>query len=160
MIFGPPGSGSFHHKAKIAGKTLISTVLWLLNEFWSLKNDVNVPLFRIRIRMFLGLPDPHPDPLVRGMDQRIWVRIRIRTKMSRIHNTVFFVRYLLSKYRPIATNLRLKIKVKWRDPIRTAVHRKHICYYSGLRLLSAAVVGSLSRPWEQRVITLIMAVIT
>ncbi len=30
-------------------------------------------------------PEPHPDPLVRGMDPRI----RIRTKMSRIHNTAF-----------------------------------------------------------------------
>ncbi len=31
------------------------------------------------IRMFLGLPDPHPDQLVRGMD----LRIRIRNKMSK-----------------------------------------------------------------------------
>jgi hypothetical protein len=30
--------------------------------------------------MFLGLPDPHPDPLVRGTDPKI----RIRTKMSQI----------------------------------------------------------------------------
>ena len=35
--------------------------------------------------MFLGLPDPHPDPLVRGTDPR--VQIRIRSKMSRIPNT-------------------------------------------------------------------------
>jgi hypothetical protein len=35
--------------------------------------------------MFLGLPDPHPDPLVRGMDPKI--RIRIRKKMSQISNT-------------------------------------------------------------------------
>jgi hypothetical protein len=35
--------------------------------------------------MFLGLPDPHPDPFVRGTDPRI--RIRIRTKMSRIPST-------------------------------------------------------------------------
>jgi hypothetical protein len=33
--------------------------------------------------MFLGLPDSHPDPLDRGTDPEI----RIRTKMSRIHNT-------------------------------------------------------------------------
>ncbi len=26
------------------------------------------PVFRIRIHMFLGLLDPDPDPLVRGMD--------------------------------------------------------------------------------------------
>jgi hypothetical protein len=30
-------------------------------------------------------PDSHPDPLVRGMDPRI--RIRIHTKMSLIRNT-------------------------------------------------------------------------
>ncbi len=63
-------------------KTLISSVLWLLNNF--------LPMFRIRIwsrriRMFLGIPDPHPDPLVNGTAPRI--RIRIRTKMSRIPNT-------------------------------------------------------------------------
>jgi hypothetical protein len=41
------------------------------------------PVFRIRICMFLGLPDPHPDPLDRGTDPRI----RIRAKMSRIQYT-------------------------------------------------------------------------
>jgi hypothetical protein len=50
---------------KIARKTLISTVLKLLYDFLSLKNDVYVPVFRIR-SMFLGLPDPHLDPFVRG----------------------------------------------------------------------------------------------
>jgi hypothetical protein len=39
--------------------------------------------------MFLDLPDPHPDPLDIGTDPRI--RIQIRTKMSRIHNTAIFV---------------------------------------------------------------------
>jgi hypothetical protein len=38
--------------------------------------------------MFLGLPDPHPDPLDRGTDPRIRICIRIHTKMSRIHNTL------------------------------------------------------------------------
>ncbi len=32
-------------------------------------------------------PDPNPDPLVRGMDPRILIRIRIHTKMSWIRNT-------------------------------------------------------------------------
>ncbi len=35
------------------------------------KNAENVPVFRNqirRIRMFLGLPDQQPDPLVRGTD--------------------------------------------------------------------------------------------
>ncbi len=34
------GSGSFYYEAKIVRKTLISTVLWLLYYFLSLKNDV------------------------------------------------------------------------------------------------------------------------
>ncbi len=57
-FFGPPGSGttsrrygswsgsgsgSFYHQAKIVRKTRILTVLWLLLDFLSLKNDVNVP---------------------------------------------------------------------------------------------------------------------
>ncbi len=72
-VFGPPGS--FDHQAKIVRKkTLISTVLWLLYDF--------LPLFsirKLRIRMILGLPDPHPDPVDRGTDPRI--------RMSRIQNT-------------------------------------------------------------------------
>ncbi len=56
VYFGPPGSASeaviistiririlFHKQAKKLRKTLISTVLWLLYDFLSLKNDVNVP---------------------------------------------------------------------------------------------------------------------
>jgi hypothetical protein len=42
-VFGPPGSGPFYHQAKIVKKTLIPTVLQLLLDFLSLKNDVNVP---------------------------------------------------------------------------------------------------------------------
>jgi hypothetical protein len=54
-VFGPPGSrsgsirqrygsGSFYYQAKIVRKkTLIHTVLWLVLNFLSLKNDVNVP---------------------------------------------------------------------------------------------------------------------
>jgi hypothetical protein len=51
-IIGPPGSGStsqrygsgsFYHQAKIERKTLFPTVLLLLLDFLSLKNDVNLP---------------------------------------------------------------------------------------------------------------------
>jgi hypothetical protein len=51
-VFGPPGSGSisqrygsgsFYRQAKIGRKSLISSALWLLFDFLSLKNDVNVP---------------------------------------------------------------------------------------------------------------------
>ncbi len=66
--------------------------LWLLHDCISLKNDVNLPVFRIRIRTrrihkFLDFPDPHRDALVRGTDPRIRICFRIRTKMSRIRNT-------------------------------------------------------------------------
>ncbi len=37
------GFGSFHHQAKIVRKTIIFTVLCLLNDCSALKNDVNVP---------------------------------------------------------------------------------------------------------------------
>ncbi len=66
--------------SKNSKKTLDFCCLWLLHDFWSLKNDVNVPLFRIR--MFLGLLDPHSDPLVRGTDPRIRISIRIRTTIQ------------------------------------------------------------------------------
>jgi hypothetical protein len=58
-------------------------------RFLSLKIDVNVPVFRIRIRrirIFFGLPDSQLDPLVRGTDPRI----RIRANMSLIRNIGFF----------------------------------------------------------------------
>ncbi len=65
---------------------------------WTLKYDVNVPVFRIC--MFLGLPDPHPHPIrwseVWTMDARIQIRIRIRTKMSRIRNTPSYCCWLPS----------------------------------------------------------------
>ncbi len=88
------GSGSCHHQAKKVRKTMISTVLWLLYDNLSLKNDVNVPLKSNKQKNLLFFcwrleghwrkeQDPDPDPLVRGMD----LRIRIRTKRSRILNT-------------------------------------------------------------------------
>jgi hypothetical protein len=77
-----------------------------LFEFLSLKNDVNVASkshkqkkIVLKNLFFAGIlkvndenrririqdPDPNPDPLVRGMDPRI--RIRIHPKMSWIRNT-------------------------------------------------------------------------
>jgi hypothetical protein len=46
------GSGSFYHQAKIVSKTLIPTVLRLLFDFLSLKNDVNVPSKRNKQKNF------------------------------------------------------------------------------------------------------------
>jgi hypothetical protein len=40
-----------------------------------------------RIRIQDPDPDPNQDPLVRGMDPRIRIRIRIHSKMSWIRNT-------------------------------------------------------------------------
>jgi hypothetical protein len=37
------GSRSFYHQEKIVKKTLIPTVLWLLYDLLSLRNDVNLP---------------------------------------------------------------------------------------------------------------------
>ncbi len=62
------GSGSFHHQAKIERKTLISTVLRFLYDFFSVFRN------RIQICMYLCLPDPHPDPLDRVTNRRIRVR--------------------------------------------------------------------------------------
>ncbi len=63
-IFGPPGSwftlqgygsGSIYHQAKIVRKTLIPTVLWLLLDFLSLKNDLNVPSISNNIKFVFAL---------------------------------------------------------------------------------------------------------
>ncbi len=93
-VFGPPGSGSgsisqrygsgsgsgsFFHKAEIIRKTLISTVLWSLVDFLSLKNYVNKPsksntqknLFKL---VFVGV--------LMVNDENSRIRIRIHTKMS------------------------------------------------------------------------------
>ncbi len=82
-------SGSSHHQAKIVRKPLISTVLRLLYDFLSVKNDVNVLSNSIKqTKLFLVLrsqQNPDPDPLVRCTDPRI----RIRTNMSRIWNTIY-----------------------------------------------------------------------
>ncbi len=53
-VFGPPGSGSgsirqkygsgsFYRQPKIVRKTMIPTALWILFDFLSLTNDVNLP---------------------------------------------------------------------------------------------------------------------
>ena len=47
------GSGSFYHQAKIVGKTLIPIVWWLLFDFLSLKNNVNVSKAISRKTFFL-----------------------------------------------------------------------------------------------------------
>ncbi len=83
-------SGSFYHQAKIVRKTLIPTVLWLLYDFLSLKNDVNVPVTSNKqktnflltswrslkiegsgsISQRYGSPDP--DPYQNFMDTQHW----------------------------------------------------------------------------------------
>ncbi len=45
--------GTFYQQAKKLRKTLISTVLWILCEFLSLKNDLNVPSKGISIKNLL-----------------------------------------------------------------------------------------------------------
>ena len=56
-VFGPPGSGSFYHHAKIVRKTLIPTILWLLCMVPYLQKVISQCCgFRIRIRICM---DPH-----------------------------------------------------------------------------------------------------
>ncbi len=88
------GSGSFHHQATKLRKTLISTVSWLLFDFLS--------VFRIRIRrirMFLGLPDPHPDsyedpdsypdPYQNVTDPQHWSKVFLVTKLGSVTSRVW-----------------------------------------------------------------------
>ncbi len=79
-------SGSFCHQPKIVWKILIPIALWLLFDFISLNNDVNVPSksnkrknensrirIRIRIRQSHGSADPDPHQNV--MDPQHWKNI-------------------------------------------------------------------------------------
>jgi hypothetical protein len=50
---------------------------------------------RIRIRMFLGLPDPHPDPLVKARI-RLWIRILPSSSKNSKKNLDFFCFVLTS----------------------------------------------------------------
>jgi hypothetical protein len=88
--------GAFHHQAKIVRKTLISTLLGLLYDFFSLKHDVNLPSKSNKQKNsknnFCGILkftdeksriQLDPDPLVNGTN----LRIGIGTKISRIRNT-------------------------------------------------------------------------
>ncbi len=83
---------SFLHPAKIVRKTFISTVLWLLYDFLSQKNYINVPSRSKKPKKYTKLffcwrleghwqkeQDPEPDPLLRGMDPRIWIPICTKT---------------------------------------------------------------------------------
>ncbi len=87
------GAGSFYHQAKIVRKTLNPTVLWLLQDFLSLKNDVNVTsksnnkktLTKFCVAI---LQDPNPDALVRGTNPRIRILAKNVTGPQRwIKNT-------------------------------------------------------------------------
>ncbi len=81
------GSGSFYHQAKIVRKILISTVLWLVDEFLSLKTDENVPSIRNKKKLIFCWhleshwrkeQDPNPDPYVSVTDPRIRIRNKKR----------------------------------------------------------------------------------
>jgi hypothetical protein len=79
---------SFKHKLPYF--FVISTSKRLYSSRFTSPESYLHSVLEIRIRwicIFLGLPDPHPDPLVRGTDPRIRIRIHIRTQMSRIPNT-------------------------------------------------------------------------
>ncbi len=69
------GTGFLYRRAKIVRKTLIPTVLWLLYDFLSWKNDVNVPSKRNEQKTleekngFVGILR------VKDENSRIWIRI-------------------------------------------------------------------------------------
>jgi hypothetical protein len=72
------GSGSFFHQAIIVRKFLIPTVLRLLFDFLSLKNNLNLPF-----KLF--------DGVMKATNENTRIRTnmsRIRNKISRIRNTV------------------------------------------------------------------------
>ncbi len=74
------GSGSFYYQAKIVRKTLVPTVLWLLYDFLSLKNDVNVPSKSNKQKQIICCW--RLEEHCRNSTIRIRIRIRIR---NRIH---------------------------------------------------------------------------
>ncbi len=83
------GSGFFHHQAKIVRKTLISSVLWPFMTL-SLKNDV-MYLQKVISKKGGILKVTHEKNRIRCRirirSRKLVVLIRIRTKMSQIHNT-------------------------------------------------------------------------
>ncbi len=90
------GSGSFYHQAKIVRKTLIPPVLWLLLDFLSLKNDVNVPSKSnkqknfIKISLLLASWRSMTKTAGSGsgsISQRHGSADQVHTKMSWIRNT-------------------------------------------------------------------------
>jgi hypothetical protein len=103
-VFGPPGSrsistrygsgyGSFYYQAKVVRNTLIPTVLGLLYDFVSFKNNVNVASKIYKEKMFnchlegslrkISGSGAGSRSVIRGTDPRI----QICTKRSWIHNT-------------------------------------------------------------------------
>ncbi len=108
------GSESYYHQAKKRKKNL-NSYCFVTFFYFSFENDVHVPSksnkqnFFFFNQVFFGIlgrsmtkiaPDPHPDPdpLVRGMDPRIQIRIRIHPKMSWIRNTERKYRSQLSSF--------------------------------------------------------------
>ncbi len=72
------GSGSSYQQTKIVRKTLIPTVLWLLLDFLSLKNDVYIPQKVISRKTFLFIYFFVGVLMVNDENSRIRNRIRIR----------------------------------------------------------------------------------
>jgi hypothetical protein len=68
----------------------------------------------LRTRCAINLQDSASDPLVRGTDPRI----RICTKKSRIHNTVYNYLYMFSTVQPL---LLLLVNVKYVQPYETTL---------------------------------------
>jgi hypothetical protein len=73
-------------------KTFISTVLWLLFYFLPMKSVVDVPSKSISKKtFFFGILSATDEKSRTRILPNPWIQIRIRTNMSRIHNTAFNV---------------------------------------------------------------------
>ncbi len=78
------GTGHKLSAPTVVRKTLIPTVLWILYDFLSLKNDENVPS-KISKKTF---------DVLKVTDEKNRIRIRIHTKNSWIRNTDWWVTHL------------------------------------------------------------------
>ncbi len=71
------GSGTFYNQAKIVRKTLIPTVLWLLYDFLSLKNYINVSSKSNKQKNYFKISFLLASWKVNDENRRIRIRIRI-----------------------------------------------------------------------------------
>ncbi len=139
-----PGHGvrSTYNQAKIVRKTLIPTVLRLLYDFLSLKNDVHVASKSNKQK---NLENPNPDPLVRGTDPPT----RIRTIMLRIRRPRSVPKCYGSATSAHLSQLYLSFSMSWLEMSKEAyaswMRREMVIFSSSL---TASMASGSSRITE------------